>query len=83
MKYHSASMALIEDKDVNEECKLFSEYQHRIKRVSNKALKFINEHSGGTHVESVNITERRHKETKLPKFELSVFSGDILKFTAY
>ena len=82
-KLNDELMGLIEDEDVNEECKQFSEYQRRIRCVLNKAQRFISEHSAAVEVERANITERRHKEIKLPKFDLPLFSGDILKFTAY
>ena len=63
-KVNDEIMGLIEDEDVNEECKQFSEYQRRIRCVLNKAQRFISEHSAAVEVERANSTERRHKEIK-------------------
>ena len=82
-KLNDELMGLIKDEDVNEECKQFSEYQRRIRSVINKAQRFITEHSAAAEVDSVHSSERHRKEIKLPKFDLPVFSGDILKFTTF
>ena len=71
-------MGLIEDEDVNEECKQFSEYQRSIRSVINKAQRYISTQSAAAEVDSVHSSERHHKEINLPKFDPPVFNGDIL-----
>ena len=74
---------LIGDEEVDDECQQYSEYHRKIRNAMNKAQRFITELSNTVDTESVNSFEKNHKEIKLPKFDLPVFSGNILKFTAY
>ena len=77
-KLNDELMGLIEDENVNEERKQFSEYQRSIRSVIHKAQRFISAQSAAAEVDSVHSSERHHKEINLPKFDLPVFHGDIL-----
>ena len=84
---------LLPDDLVESECHQFSDYFKQIRKVSDKAQRYIADNTAVSlaNGNSVNnsgsgesqSSERPHSGMKLPKLELPSFYGDVLRFSSY
>ena len=84
---------LIPEDLVEPECHQFSDYFRQIRKVSDKAQRYISENTAASLADGNSVknsgsgesqsSECNHSGMKLPKLELPSFYGDVLKFSSY